>query len=117
MGEWDSIIAIAGVIVGFSLSQVADFSKNEKEKRTIKKALVNELLVIEDSLSYASENGEKLPKDRLPLITEVYDTSSHKPASILEPRQLLSIQKTYAHVRQTGLRAARIAEKHCSEVT
>jgi hypothetical protein len=102
MSEWDSIIAIIGVIVGFSLSQVADFIKNDREKRTIKKALANELSVLKDSISYASKNGNKLPKDRLPLITEIYDTSTTKLASILKTKQLLLIQRAYAQIKQVG---------------
>jgi hypothetical protein len=99
---WDSTFAIIGVIVGFSLSQVANLVKSETRKRTIKKALVNELLVIKDSISYASNNSGKLPKDRLPLITEIYDTSKSKLASILKPKQLLAIQRAYAQIKQVG---------------
>jgi len=89
--------------VGFSLSQLAYFIRVERNKRNIKKALVNELSVIKDSLSFAVSNGYKLPKDRLPIITEVYDTSKGRLASILKPEQLLIIQRAYAQIKQVGL--------------
>ena len=89
---WNSAFAIIGVIVGFSLSQVAELIKSVRNKRTIKKALINELSVIKDNLSYAANNDYKLPKDRLPIITEIYDTFKRKLASILKPRQLFIIQ-------------------------
>lgn len=99
---WDSTFAIIGVIVGFSLSQVADSVKNERRKRSIKKALFNELSVVKDSLNVAAVNLGNLPKDRLPLITEIYDTSKAKLASILKPEQLLVIQRAYAQIKQVG---------------
>jgi hypothetical protein len=99
---WDSAFTIIGVIVGFFLSQVTDFVKNIRNKQNIKKALVNELSIIRDSLSYAVDNDHKLPKDRLPIITEVYDTSRHELPSILKPKQLLIITKTYAQIKQVG---------------
>jgi len=99
---WDSTFAIIGVIVGFSLSQVADFIKSVRTKRTIKKALINELSVIKDNLSYAVNNDHQLPKDRLPIITEIYDTSRRKLASTLKPKQLFIVQKTYAQIKQVG---------------
>jgi len=99
---WSSTFAIIGVIVGFFLSQVADLIKRVRTKHTIKKALINELSVIKDSLSYAVNNDHKLPKDRLPIITDVYDTSKHKLASILKPKKLFIIQKTYAQIKQVG---------------
>jgi hypothetical protein len=99
---WNGIFAIIGVIVGFSLSQVADFIKSIRTKRTVKKAIINELSVIKDDLSYAVSNNHKLPKDRLPIITEMYDTSKRKLASILKPKQLSIIQKTYAQIKQVG---------------
>lgn len=89
--------------MGFSLSQLAYFIRVERNKRNIKKALVNELSVIKDSLSFAVSNGYKLPKDRLPIITEVYDTSKGRLASILKPEQLLIIQRAYAQIKQVGL--------------
>lgn len=99
---WSSAFTIIGVTVGFSLYEVADFIKSLRNKRIIRKALINELLVIKDNLSYAANNGCKLPKDRLPIITEVYDTSKRKLASILKPRQLNIIQRTYAQIKQVG---------------
>jgi hypothetical protein len=99
---WDSVFTIIGVIVGFSLSQIADFIKRVGTKRTVKKALINELSVIKDDLSYAANNAHKLPKDRLPIITDTYDTSKCKLASILKPKQLSIIQKTYAQIKQVG---------------
>jgi len=99
---WNSAFTIIGVIVGFSLSQVADFIKRVGTKRTVKKAIINELSVIKDDLSYAVSNNDKLPKDRLPIITEMYDTSKRKLASILKPKQLSIIQKTYAQIKQVG---------------
>jgi hypothetical protein len=100
---WDSVFTLVGVVVGFSLSQVADLIKNIRSKRIIKKALFNELFVIKENLLYAASHENKLPKDRLPIITEIYDTSKHKLASILKPNQLLITQKTYAQVKQVGL--------------
>jgi hypothetical protein len=99
---WNSTFAIIGVIVGFFLSQVADFIKSVRTKWTIKKALINELSVIKDNLSYAVNNDGNLPKDRLPIITDMYDTSKRKLASILKPKQLFIIQKTYAQIKQVG---------------
>ena len=100
---WNSVMAIIGVIVGFLLSQIADLTKSVRTKGTIKKALINELSVIKDNLSYAVNNDNKLPKDRLPIVTDVYDTSKHKLASILKAKQLFVIQKTYAQIKQVGL--------------
>lgn len=38
----------------------------------------------------------------MPLITEIYDTSKRKLASILKPKQLSIIQRTYARIKQVG---------------
>jgi len=99
---WESIFTIIGVIVGFSLYEVADLIKSLRNNRTIKKVLINELSVIKDNLSYAVNNDNKLPKDRLPIITEIYDTSKHNLASILKPKQLLIVQRAYAQIKQVG---------------
>lgn len=48
------------------------------------------------------DNGYKMPKDRLPIITEAYDTSKHRLASILKPKQLLAVQRAYAQIKQVG---------------
>lgn len=88
--------------MGFFLSQVVDFIKSVRTKQIIKKALKNELSVVKDNLSYAVSNDGKLPKDRLPIIMEIYDTSKRKLASILKPKQLFTIQKAYAQVKQVG---------------
>lgn len=58
---WNEVFTIVGVIVGFSLSQIAILIKSEKNKRSIKRALINELSVVKDSLSYA-ETSNKLPR-------------------------------------------------------
>jgi hypothetical protein len=99
---WTSTFTIIGVIVGFSLSQGADLIKNERSKRTIKRALRNELLVVRDSLSIALNNDSRLPRERLPLITETYDTYKSKLPSILNPSQLSVIQKVYLQIKQVG---------------
>lgn len=99
---WSSTFAIVGVIVGFFLSQVTDFIRSVRTKEAIKKALITELSVIKDNLSYAVNNNHKLPKDRLPIITDTYDTSKRKLASILKPKQLFITQKTYAQIKQVG---------------
>ena len=100
---WAPVFTLVGVVVGFSLSQVAEVIKSEKTKRTIKKALINELSVIKENLLYAVNHENNLPKDRLPIVTEIYDTSKHKLVSILKPNQLLTIQKTYAQIKQVGM--------------
>ena len=63
----------------------------------------NELSVAKEVLSYAANNDNKLPKDQLPIITEMYDASKNKLASILKPKQLIIIQKAYAQIKQTSL--------------
>ena len=100
---WSSVFTLIGVVVGFSLSQVADYIKEANKKRTVKNALLNELLVIRDSLSEAVKKEHQLSKDKLPLVTEVYDTSKSKLANVLTIEQLNLIQKTYAHIKQTSL--------------
>ena len=99
---WDSAFTLIGVIVGFSLSQLADLIKVGRNKRNTKNALRHELSVVKDSLSFAIDNDHKLPKDRLPIVTEVYDTSRSNLASILNSEQLLIVQKAYAQIKQVG---------------
>jgi hypothetical protein len=99
---WTSLLAIAGVIVGFSLSQTADLIKSEKSKRTIKKALVSELSSVRDDLSYAVNHEFKMPRDRLPFVTETYDSSKARLATVLKPHQLTIVQKAYLQIKQVG---------------
>jgi hypothetical protein len=99
---WNSVFAIAGVIVGFTLSQTADYIKFVRNKRAIKNALIIELLVIRNDLSFAVSNDHKLPRDRLPLVTESYDNSRAKLASVLKPNQLSVVQKTYLQIKQVS---------------
>lgn len=84
---WSETFTILGVIVGFSLSQTAILIKTQKNNRSLKKALINEISVAKDSISYANSIN-KMPKDRLPLITEVYDSNKRKLSSLLNPEQL-----------------------------
>jgi hypothetical protein len=99
---WSGVLALVGVAVGFSLSQIADYSKVRRSRQTLKKALKNELIVLKNSFALAVEKHQ-MPKDMLPLITEVYDSSKAELARVFKPEQLSIIQRAYTQVKQAGL--------------
>jgi hypothetical protein len=83
-------LLLSVLLLVFSLSQGAILIKSEKNKRSLKKALINELTIAKDSISYAQSSSNKMPKDKLPLITEVYDTNKRKLASILNVSKIIT---------------------------
>jgi hypothetical protein len=96
-----SIFALIGVVVGFVLSQLSDVIRGKKRKKMIIKALVNELKVINISLSKASKDKDnRLPFESHPLITDTYDSVKAEIASMLEPAKLAVVQKTYQQIKQ-----------------
>jgi len=99
---WSSILTVVGVIVGFSLSQVADFFKSRKNRHNIKKALINELSVTKNNLDEAIKHDYKLSYDCLPFITGVFDNSKVSLASTLNLRQLETVQQAYARIKELG---------------
>jgi hypothetical protein len=98
---WSETFTIIGVIVGFSLSQCAILIKAQRGKKSLKKALIIELTIAKDNISYARQNN-RMPKDRLPLITEVYDSNKSKLASVFNAKQLSSLHTAYARIKQVS---------------
>lgn len=95
---WGVIGTVAGTLIGFTLSQLANWSKNRGRKNTIKKALTHELTIIKDSLEKAKD--KTLPATQTPFITETYDAVKVDLASFLEPESLATVQRTYEMIRK-----------------
>jgi len=100
---WNLISAIVGVVTGFLLSQVTEVWKNKRKKDTIKKALLNELKVVRETISEAQKRGNAVPMEKFPFITETYDSIKVELASILKPNQLAVLQRTYEEIKKLNL--------------
>lgn len=98
---WEGFLAVISVMIGFMLSQLTDSMKNRRRKALIKRALINELSIIRKTLSDALKKKEnRIPDERIPLITEAYDSVRIELASFLKPNSLAIVQRTYEEIRK-----------------
>jgi phosphate/sulfate permease len=104
---------IMGVILGFMLPELSNNKKEQKRQQTIKVAVINELKIINDTLSNAEHvsyvrNGENLQLaiagEKMPLITETYNAVKIDLASFLKPEALATIQRTYVEIQKLNER-------------
>ncbi len=100
---WGGILAVISVIIGFLLSQLTDLMKNRRRRAVIKRALINELSIIRETLSDAPKEENRIPDERIPLITEAYDSVKIELASFLKPDALAIVQRTYEEIRKMNL--------------
>lgn len=105
---WNSIVTLIAVGIGWLLAQSTDFVKTWQKRKTIKKALVNELSIIRKTFSDALERGEHkrwILDEEYPFITEVYDSVKIELASFLKPDPLAKVQRTYKEIKKLNMGA------------
>jgi hypothetical protein len=105
---WDSIVTLIAVGIGWLLAQSTDLVKTWQKRKTIKKALVNELSIIRKAFSDALERGEHkrwILDEEYPFITEVYDSIKIELASFLKLDSLAKVQRTYKEIKKLSMGA------------
>ena len=107
-----SIITIIGTIaavsVGFMFSQIADLIKSRNRKSQAKKAVINELSVIKDSLSSAKGKGSTVctvSTNNFPFVYDAYDCLKIELASSLKPKNLAALNKAYVRIKELNINA------------
>lgn len=98
---WGSILATAiGVGIGWLLSQLTDLMKGKRRKTMIRRALVNELSIIQKTFVGALTKENRIPDTQHPFIIETYDSVRIELASFLKPDSLAIVQRTYEEIRK-----------------
>lgn len=96
------IATLAGVLVGFFLGQVTEWYKSQQRSTIIKRALLNELSVVHDVISRASQKSDggslEVPLCDVPFITSAYDSLRPEVAGRVKVETLGKLQAAYRFI-------------------